>query len=108
MDGLDFTESIELFISTRKANSADIGAMANNFIKSFNDDKTAQLLYPRDGIWPEVVEMLRNYLADDFTTVIVAEDEYTDTIVGWTSVSLVIPGVDDFFKCTFCSLLNFF
>ena len=107
MEGLDFTQLRTLFISIREANSADIGAMANIFIKSFEDDRTAQLLYPRDGIWPEVVEMLRNYLADDFTTVIVAEDKTIDTILGWTSVSLVIPGVDDFFKCTLCSLLNY-
>lgn len=108
MNGLDFTELPQLFISTREANSADIGAMANIFIKSFQYDNTAQLLYHRDGIWPEVVEMLQNYLADDFTTVIVADDETTDTTVGWTSVSLVIPGVDDYFKCTLCSLLNTF
>lgn len=74
--------------------------MAHIFMKSFQDDRTAQLLYPRDSIWPVVVEMLRNYLADDYTYVRVAWDEHTNTIVGWTSVSLVALNDDDYFK--FC------
>ena len=78
----------------------DVGAMANIFLKSSGDDDTAQLLYPRDGIWPVIVEMLRNYLADDYTYVRVAWDEYTDTIVGWTSISLVTSDQEDYFK--FC------
>ncbi|KAF6240235.1 hypothetical protein HO173_001846 [Letharia columbiana] len=97
---LDFTELDELFIMTREAERGDVGAMANIFIKSFKDDKTAQLLYPHDEIWPVVVEMLRNYLDDDYTHVIVAEDRYTDTTVGWTSVSLVASDQEDHFK--FC------
>lgn len=74
--------------------------MANIFLKSSEDDDTAQLLYSRDGIWPVIVEMLRNYLADDYTHVRVAWDEYTDTIVGWTSISLVTSDQEDYFK--FC------
>ena len=98
--GIDFTRLAELFIVTRDARWEDIGAMANIFMKYFQDDRTAQLLYPRDGIWPVVVDMLRAYLADDYTTVRVAWDEHTDTIVGWTSVSIVALDDDDYFK--FC------
>ena len=99
LDGLDFTELVELYICTRDAKTDDVGAMANIFIKSFKDDDTAQLLYSRDEIWPEVVEMLRSYLADDYTHVILAEDETTDTIIGWTSVSLMVPDEEDYFMC---------
>ena len=99
--GIDFTRLPELFIVTRDARREDIGAMANIFMKYFQDDRTAQLLYPRDGIWPVVVDMLRSYLADDYTTVRVAWDEHTETIVGWTSVSMIFGDeVDDYFK--FC------
>ena len=94
----DFTMLDELFIVTRDAKREDVGAMVNIFIKSFKYDKTAQLLYPHDGIWPVVVEMLRTYLDDEYTHVIVAEDEYTNSIVGWASVSLVTSGQDDYFK----------
>lgn len=91
----------ELFIDIRDARGDDVGAMANIFIKSFQDDQTAQLLYPRDGIWPVVVGMLENYLVDDYTHLRVAWDIYTDTIVGWASISLVDSCQDDnYFK--FC------
>ena len=99
-EGIDFTMLPELFLDTRDAKSEDVGAMAHIFIKSFKDDKTAQLLYPHDSIWPVIVEMLRTYLDDDYTRVLVAEDEYTDTVVGWMSVSLVTEDQDDYFK--FC------
>ena len=99
-DGLDFTQLGELFICTREARRDDIGALANIFIKSFKNDKAAQLLYPHDRIWPLVVDMLREYLDDVYTHVILAWDGCTDTIVGWTSVSLVTSNQDDFFK--FC------
>ena len=98
--GLDFTTLDELFIITHKARREDIGAMAHIFLNSFRDDKTAQLLYPRDRIWPVVVDMLQSYLADDYTTVRVAWDATTRTIVGWMSVSLVSLDDDDYFK--FC------
>lgn len=98
--GLDFCMLPELLIDLRDAKSEDVGALANIFIKSFRDDKTAQLLYPHDGIWPVAVEMLRTYLDDDYTRVRVAWDERPDAIVGWTSVSLVTSDQDDYFK--FC------
>ena len=88
----------ELLLYTRDARGEDVGALANIFIRSFRHDKTAQLLYSHDNIWPEVVEMIKTYLLDDYTHLILAEDELTDTIVGWTSVSLVAPGDDDYFK----------
>ena len=96
--GFDFTMLEELSIATRDAKREDIGAMVSVFIKSFTHDKTAQLLYPHDGIWPVVVEMLSTYLDDEYTHLILAEDEYTDAIVGWTSVSLVTSGQEDYFK----------
>ena len=96
--GINISDLLELFIQTRDAKSQDVGAMAHIFIKCFNYDKTAQLLYNHDQIWPEVIEMLRTYLNDDYTHVILAWDAYTDTIVGWTSVSLVDTGQDDYFK----------
>ena len=96
--GVDVTMLEELLIHTRDARKEDIGAMANVFMRSFRHDKIAQLLYPHDSIWPEVVEMIKTYLADDCTHLVIAEDEYTDTIVGWTSVSLVASGEDDYFK----------
>ena len=96
--GLDFCVLPELLIDLRDAKREDVGALANIFIKSFRDDKTAQLLHPHDGIWPVVVEMLRTYLDDDYTRVKVAWDERTDAIVGWTSVSLVTSDQDDYFK----------
>ena len=97
---VDFTMLSQLFLDTRDAKREDIGAMANIFIKAFRDDDTAQLLYPHDSIWPVVVEMLRTYFEDDYTHLVLAWDEYTDTIVGWTSVSLVTADEDDYFK--FC------
>lgn len=97
---VDLTTSDEPFIVTCEATSDDIGAMANIFIKSFRDDKTAQLLYPRDGIWPVAVEMLRYYLDDDYSHLRVAWDENTDTMIGWTSVSIITPDEEDPFK--FC------
>ena len=95
--GVDVTMLQQLLLHTREAKREDVGAMANIFIQSFRHDKIAQLLYPHDSIWPDVVEMIRHYLLDDFTYLVLAEDEYTDTIVGWTSVSLVAAGVDDYF-----------
>ena len=98
---LDFTTLEQLFIVVREAKrDVDVGPMANIFIKSFADDKTAQLLYHRDRIWFVVVEMLRTYLDDDYTHVMVAWDAYSDTIVGWTSVSLVTSDQADYFA--FC------
>ena len=97
---VDFTTLDELFIDIRDANRADVGAMANIFIKSFEDDSTAKLLYSHDQIWPVIVEMLMQYLADDWTHLRVAWDEYTDTIVGWASISLGTPDEEDYF--TFC------
>lgn len=100
-NAVDFTTLDELFIDIRDANRADVGAMANIFIKSFEDDATAKLLYSHDQIWPIIVEMLTQYLADDWTHLRVAWDEYTDTIVGWASISLVDPGgASDYFD--FC------
>ena len=96
--GVDVTMLQELLLHTREARREDVGAMANVFIRSFRHDQTAQLLYPHDSIWPEVVEMIKSYLLDDYTYLVLAEDEYTDTIVGWTSVSLVASGEDDYFK----------
>ena len=96
--GVDVTMLQELLLHTREARREDVGAMANVFIRSFRHDKIAQLLYPHDSIWPEVVEMIKSYLLDDYTYLVLAEDEYTDTIVGWTSVSLVASGEDDYFK----------
>ena len=72
--------------------------MAHLFIKCFRYDRTAQLLYNHDQIWPVVIEMLRTYLNDDYTHVKLAWDSYTDTIVGWTSVSLVDSDPEDYFK----------
>ena len=97
-EGTDFTMLPELFIDTREATFADVGPMATIFLKALGEDATAQLLFPRDESWPIVVEMLRNYLDDEYTQVLVAYDEYTDTIVGWTSVSLVTSDQDDYFK----------
>ena len=102
-NGVDFTMLAELFIDIRDARREDVGTLANIFIKSFRDDSTAQLLYPHDGIWPVVVEMLRTYLEDDYTQVRVAWDEYTDTIVGWTALSLVTSEQDDYFECELVS-----
>lgn len=96
--GVDVTMLQHLLLHTREARREDVGALANIFIRSFRHDKTAQLLYPHDSIWPDVVEMIRTYLLDDYTFLVLAEDEYTDTIVGWTSVSLVAAGVDDYFN----------
>ena len=96
--GVDVTMIQELLLHTRDARREDVGAMANVFIRSFWHDKIAQLLYPHDSIWPEVVEMIQAYLLDDYTYLVLAEDEYTDTIVGWTSVSLVTSDEDDYFK----------
>lgn len=98
--GVDFTTLEQLYLDVREAKREDIGAMAHIFIKSNIHNKTSQLLYNHDDIWPEVVEMLRNYLADDYTTALLAWDSYTDTTVGWTSVSLVTSDEDDYFK--FC------
>ncbi|KAM0799220.1 hypothetical protein BDR22DRAFT_822529 [Usnea florida] len=100
-DAVDFTTLDELFIDIRDANRADVGAMANIFIKNFEDDPTAKLLYPHDQIWPVILDMLTRYLADDWTHLRVAWDEYTDTIVGWASISLVDPnqGGDYFSFC---------
>lgn len=67
--GLDFTSLPELYIDIRDATREDVGALANVFIKSFQDDRTAQLLYYHDRIWSVVVAMLRNYLDDDYTHV---------------------------------------
>lgn len=95
---LDSTELPVLDIVIGEANTrADVGAMANVFIKSFVNDRTAQLLYTRDRIWPVVLEMLRNYVDDDNTQVLVAWDDTTNTIVGWTSVSLVTSDQGDYF-----------
>ena len=99
LSGVDVTELPELCIMPREATFDDLGAMANVFIKSFKGDKTAQLLHPLDSTWPEVVDMLKQYLVDDNTHLILAEDETSNTIVGWTSVSLVFPDVEDYFKC---------
>ena len=99
LSGPDFTELPELCIIPRDAKFDDLGAMAHIFIKSFKGDKTAQLLHPLDSTWPEVVDMLNKYLVDANTHLILAEDEYSKTIVGWTSVSLVLPDVEDYFKC---------
>ena len=96
--GVDVTMLQHLLLHTREAKREDVGAMANIFIQSFRHDKIAQLLYPHDSIWPDVVEMIRTYLLDEFTYLVLAEDEYTDTIVGWTSVSLVAAGVEDYFN----------
>ncbi|KAL9077697.1 MAG: hypothetical protein Q9161_000069 [Pseudevernia consocians] len=98
LSGPDFTELPELCIIPRDAKFDDLGAMAHIFIKSFKGDKTAQLLHPLDSTWPEVVDMLNKYLVDDNTHLILAEDETSETIVGWTSVSLVLPDVEDYFK----------
>lgn len=89
LQGADFTELTKLYIHTRAAKTDDIGALVNIFIKSFENDQTAQLLYRRDGVWPVAVGMLRSYLVDYYTRVILAWDETSDTIVGWTSVTLV-------------------
>ena len=96
--GVDITMLQELLLHTRDAKREDVGAMASVFIRSFRHDKTAQLLYPHDSIWPEVIEMIKSYLVDDYTHLVLAEDKLTDTIVGWTSVSLVASGEDDYFK----------
>ena len=96
--GVDVTMLQELQLHTRDARGEDVGAMANIFIQSFRHDKTAQLLYLHDSISPVVVDMIKSYLLDDFTYLVLAEDEYSDTIVGWTSVSLVTSGEDDDFK----------
>ena len=96
--GVDVTMLQELQLRTRDARGEDVGAMANIFIRSFRYDETAQLLYNHDSISPVVVDMIKSYLLDDFTYLVLAEDEYTDTIVGWTSVSLVASGDDDYFK----------
>lgn len=63
--GIDFTRLQELCIVTKSAKREDIGAMAHVFLDSFPDDKTARLLYPRDRVWPVVVEMLRTYLEEE-------------------------------------------
>lgn len=96
--GVDLSELPHLNLVTREATRADVGAMAHIFIQCFRNDSTARLLYQSDSIWPVVVEMLRYYLYDDHTYVILAEEMSTGQIVGWTSVSIVIPGGDDHFK----------
>ena len=100
MSGVDITMLQELLLHTREARNEDVGALANIFIRSFRHDKTAQLLYPHDSIWPDVVEMIKTYLLDSHCYLLLAEDRYTDTIVGWTSLTHLASGEDDYFK--FC------
>ena len=96
--GVELSEVQELILDTREATSEDIGAMAHIFIQWFRDDSTARLLYQSDSIWPVVVDMIRNYLDDDYTYLIIVEEKTTEQIVGWTSVSVVTSGEDDYFK----------
>lgn len=99
-DALDDTTSPMMEIVTHDATRDDVGAMANIFIGSFKGDKTAQLLYPPDSIWPVVVEMIGEYLDDDYTRVITAWDNDTERMVGWTSISQVVSRREDRFE--FC------
>ena len=96
--GVDVTTIPKLLLHTREARNEDVGAMANIFIRSFRHDKTAQLLYPHDSIWPEVVEMIKTYLFDSHSHLVLAEDQFTDTVVGWTSINHLASGEDDYFK----------
>ena len=95
---VDPYDLFQLFIETREAKSADVGAMARLFIRCFRNDKTARLLYQHDVILPDVFEMLDTYLVDDDTHVRVAWDAYSGDVVGWMSVSLVNSDRGDFFK----------
>lgn len=96
--GVELSELPQLDLDTRQATGDDVGAMTHIFIQCFRNDSTARLLYQSDSIWPVVVEMLRNYLCDDYTYVLLAEETTTGQVVGWTSVSLVTSGEDDHFK----------
>ena len=96
---MSFEGEEEISIETRLARREDIGVLANIFIKSFRNDRASQLLYTQDAICqPLVADMIRAYLRDEYTWVFVAEDEFSETILGWVSVSLKDGNEEDYFK----------